>query len=143
MRRRAGLRTTGAGLALVLTGCHPVTLAHPPDKPRRLVLTLKTEGGFAPVPGLTRPIAVDTAELPDDQARELDRLVRRAAFFTLPARVGRPRPGAADLRTYELTVSGAPGTHTVRATEPVEDPALAALIQSVEARRTTGGQLRR
>jgi hypothetical protein len=117
----------------VLAGCHAQAPDQRPQKPAPLAITLKTEGGFAYVPGLNRPIVVNTADLPEEQARALDDLVRRARFFALPPAVGNARPNAADVRTYELTVAGDRGTHTVRATEPIEDPALAALIQRVQA----------
>lgn len=135
----------GVVLAAALAGCHPrpLTPNRPvhdaqasdgsPEKAQPLVITLKIEGGFAYVPGLNRPTTLDTAHLPGEQAHILEDLVRRADFFALPSTVGHPRPGSADVRTIEITVSNADRTHTVRAVEPVDNPALGALIQRVQA----------
>jgi len=136
---------SGIVLAAALAGCHP----RPPtpnrpvhdaqesnrslEKAQPLAITLKIEGGFAYVPGLNRPTTLDTARLPDAQAHILEDLVRRADFFALPPTVGHPRPGSADVRTFEITVTTVERTHTVRAVEPVDNPALGALIQRVQA----------
>lgn len=102
---------------------------------------LKTEGGIAYFPGLSKPLVVDSAELESAAAAELERLVREAGFFDLPAKVGSPTSGgapargAADLRTYTLIVRDGRRRHTVRLTDPVGDENLAALITFLQNRR--------
>lgn len=81
----------------------------------------KAEGGFAFFPGLNRPVEVDTNELPEGEAAKLERRIGEARFFDLPAEVGEPQSGAADLRRYEVTVEDSARSHTVRVAEPVED----------------------
>lgn len=56
-------------------------------------------GGFA---GLNRGCELDTAELADDEAEELKRLVREAGIASLQRRA-KPR-AYADSRRYDITV---------------------------------------
>jgi hypothetical protein len=101
-------------------------------------ITFQSDGGFGYFPGLNRPVTVDTSELPGDEAARIEGLVRAAGFFERPA-VGRtPAPGAADHRTYTISVDDGARSHTVTATDPVEDAGLSALIGHLQAeqRRT-------
>ena len=129
--RRARSALIGILLAASFAGCQ--RRAPIPENAHPLAITLKAEGGLAYLPGLQRPTTLDTAHLPAADARTLEDLVRRADFFALPPAVGHPRPGAADVRTFEITVRDGDRTHTVRAVEPIEDPALDALIRRVQA----------
>ena len=65
----------------------------------------KIEGGVAHFPGLSQPVTIDSAELGEEEASELKRQVEE---------VGR--------------------THTVRLTDPVEDPTLQRLVSSLNAK---------
>ena len=95
-------------------------------------IRLQSEGGFGYFPGLDEPVIVDTADLPSDEAAGLESLVAAADFFDKPERIGAPPPGAADLRRYTITVEDGDGrSHTVEVTDPVEDLALLALIDSM------------
>ena len=88
---------------------------------------LTRSGGFAAVPGLNRPVSVDTAELPAATADEVHRFVAKADLANEPP--DRPAPdGAADMRSYELTVDGV--TH--RFTDASMTQGVAALVQRLE-----------
>jgi hypothetical protein len=98
-------------------------------------ITFSRSGGFAVFPGLAAPVTLDTSALAPADAGRLEQLVREVRFAELPPRVGAAPPGAADLRTYEITVEDGGHTHTVHVTEPVADPALQALVQLLERLR--------
>ena len=95
---------------------------------------LKTEGGFASFPGLGAPVEIDTHELGEEEAAELVRRVEKARFFERPEGPGEPPPGARDVRLHTVTVEEGPQRRTVRAYEPVADPALRALLDALGAR---------
>ena len=97
-------------------------------------LKLHTEGGFAYLPGLRAPVEIDTQELPEKEASELARRVEEARFFNRPEGPEDPPPGAADLRLHSVTVEEGARSRTVRAYEPVGDPALRALIEALDER---------
>src|ERR671931_51075 len=63
-------------------------------------IEFQTEGGIAHFPGLSRPVAIDSDALAEEEARELARLVEAARFFERPTVAGAPRGGAADYRQY-------------------------------------------
>jgi len=86
----------------------------------------KTLGGFAYVPGLQRPIHIDTERLNTLQAGELESMVRAAHFFDQSDSV-RPA-GAADYRSYRITVEDGEKSHTVQVVESTADHSLLALI---------------
>jgi len=94
-----------------------------------MFITLKIDGGFAFLPGLNRPKDFDTGQMPAEEARVLEGLVRSANFFALPADSGPPPRGAADFRTFEVTVRDGGQSHSVRTFEPVSSPGLDQLIQ--------------
>lgn len=98
-----------------------------------------TEGGIAQFPGLSRPVTLGDDQLSEQEAQELRRLVEASRFFDQPPTAGAPRPGAADYRTYIITVEDAGRRHTLRIAEPVQDPDLQRLIEflrnQVRARR--------
>jgi hypothetical protein len=94
-----------------------------------VVINFQSGGGFAHFPGLSRPVHIDTAELAPEQADRLKGLVERARFFEQPAEVGAPPPGAADLRSYTITVEDGDRTHTVQTSDALTDPALRELVE--------------
>ncbi len=98
-------------------------------------IQFQTEGGFAYIPGLNRPITIDTASLPPPEAARVEGLVHAANFFALPAQAGTAGAGAADYRTYTVTVEDGGQSHTVRAIDPVQDPSLRALIEHLRAQQ--------
>ncbi len=94
----------------------------------------QSEGGIAHFPGLSRPVTMESDQLPEQQAAELRQLVEAARFFDRPEQVGGPAPGAADYRQYTITVDAGERRHTVRLVEPVEDPDLQRLVRFLEER---------
>ncbi|MEC3982626.1 protealysin inhibitor emfourin [Amycolatopsis sp. H20-H5] len=84
-------------------------------------VTFEPDGGFAVFPGLRRPLELDTADLPSATASRLEELVRAAADS--PAAAAGSAPGAADQRTYRITVADQAGTRTWSYVEPVSGPA--------------------
>ena len=105
------------------------------------------EGGIALFPGLRTPVEIDTQGLPEEEATEIVSRVEEARFFERPGGPEEPPPGAADLRLYTVTVEDGARKHTVRVYDPIADPALRALVSSLDARakalrrkrRRTGG----
>jgi hypothetical protein len=96
-------------------------------------IQFKTEGGIAHLPGLSKPVTIDTDELPVEEAKELERLIEAARFFELPATSAPPR-GAADYQQYTITVTTPDRSHTVRLTEPIEDPRVRELVNHLRAK---------
>ena len=94
-------------------------------------IRFQSDGGVGYFPGLNEPVIVDTAHLPTEEAAGLESLVGAADFFVRPDAVGVPAPGAADLRRYTITIEDGGRSRTVEATDPIEDPALQALIDSL------------
>lgn len=106
-------------------------------------LKFETEGGFASFPGLRAPVEIDTGELREEEAAELVRCVEEARFFERPEGPEAPPPGAADLRLLTITVEEGARSRTVRMYEPVEDPTLRALIDTLGARSKALGRAMR
>jgi hypothetical protein len=96
-------------------------------------IELETEGGFAAFPGLDRPVTIDTATLPAEEAETVEGLVRDARFFARPEPEQAMPPGAADYRTYSITVEDGAQRRTLRVHDPITDAHLAALIAHVRA----------
>jgi emfourin len=94
-----------------------------------VVINFESGGGFAHFPGLSRPVRIDTGKLAPEQADRLEGLVQRANFFEQPSEVGTPPPGAADLRSYTITVQDGDRTHTVQTSDALTDPALRDLVE--------------
>ena len=97
-------------------------------------IQFKTEGGIAYLPGLSAPVTIDTAELPEPEAGELMRLVEEARFFDQPPTAAAPTRGAADYRTYTVTVEDGRRRHTVRFTDPVGDTGSQRLLDYLKAK---------
>jgi hypothetical protein len=96
---------------------------------------LLTEGGVAFFPGLSKPIVVDSADLPQAEARRLEQLVADARFFELPAASRALPKGGGDMRSHTITVKDGRRNHTVRLIEPIEDHNLQALVEFLQGQR--------
>lgn len=94
------------------------------------------DGGVAYFPGLSRPLRVDTSEMPAAQSSRLEQLVVDAQVFTCE-RPAAPPPGAADLITYTLRVEDGRRRATLRLHDPIAAPALQALIDYLEELRAS------
>jgi hypothetical protein len=104
----------------------------PAGDPRFMRIEYQQQGGFAHLPGLSRPAAFDSSQLDEAEVRELERLLNEADFFRTagPASMPAGRRGA-DVQSYVLTVEDGSRRRTLHATDPVADPKLASLIQFV------------
>jgi hypothetical protein len=120
----------GLFIAALLT---QLALAAPEDSAMRV--TLKIEGGIASFPGLQQPVSVAVDTLPSKPQAQMRSLIADCDFFNLPPRLDAPAPGAADYRTYVITVETAQQTHTVTVHDPVRDERLQRLIQLLRASR--------
>ena len=97
-------------------------------------IRFKTEGGIAYLPGLSRPVTIDTDKLPVEEAKELERLIEAAGFFELPSISVPPPRGAADYQQYTVSVTAPGRDHTVRLTDPIEDPNVRTLVNRLRAK---------
>ncbi|HEX7634761.1 MAG TPA: protealysin inhibitor emfourin [Noviherbaspirillum sp.] len=101
-------------------------------------------GGIAYLPGLAKPVVIDSGQLTRPDAAELERLVEAANFFALPSKINPPHPGAADYVQYKLTVEQGQQQHTVEWPDIAEDPKLRQLrlflqVKANEVREEGGG----
>lgn len=85
------------------------------------------------MPARSEPVTLDTGDLPEEEANELERLIEAAGFFELPETSLPPR-GAADYIRYTISVMRPEHSHTVHLTDPIEDPEVQALVEYLEAK---------
>jgi len=95
----------------------------------------KMDGGFVYLPARSEPTTIDTDELSEEEAKELERVIEAACFFELPESSSPPR-GAADYLRYTISATTPEHSHTVHLTDPIEDPHLQALVEYLEAKTT-------
>lgn len=91
-------------------------------------ITYQMNGGFAHIPALSGPVIIDTAHIEPQVATQLESLVRESRFFDQPARADTVPKGAADYRTYTITVEDGSRLNTIRLTEPITDANLELLV---------------
>lgn len=96
-------------------------------------ITLIISGGLAHFPALSRPTIIDTAQIDPQVANELESLIRKSRFFELPERAGTTAKGAADYRTYTITVQDGLRVHTIQFTEPINDSTLEGIVSRLQA----------
>ncbi len=84
-------------------------------------ITFEMNGGFAHIPALSGPVIIDTAQIDPQVATQLESLVRESRFFDQPARADTVAKGAADYRTYTITVEDGPRVHTSQFTDLIMD----------------------
>ena len=103
-----------------------------------MIITFEMSGGFAHLPALSRPVTIDTAQIESQARTELESLVRQSRFFDQPTHPT-PAKGAADYRTYTITVQNGPRVYTIQLTDPITDIDLEQLVfrLRVMARKTT------
>src|SRR5436190_1715775 len=96
-----------------------------------LQVTLRIDGGFAPMPGLAQPLVLDAALLSTAERSEMRELCEAALAVTSKTRSGKGAP-LPDGRHYRLTIEldGSPREITVD--DPVDEPTLAVLITFVQ-----------
>jgi hypothetical protein len=93
---------------------------------------LQVSGGVGFFPGLATPRTVNVDELPETDQQSLRAVVDASQFFSLPPRIAAP-PGAADYRTYQITIEDGARHHTVSVAEPVTSAPLQQLVQVVRS----------
>jgi hypothetical protein len=101
---------------------------------------LQTDGGIAFFPGLNKPVVLSSSDLPKEQADQLQQLIASTRFFDLPAASRALPKGAADMRSYTITVEDGGRRRTVRLSEPVEDSSLQELIAFLQSQPSTQGR---
>jgi Emfourin len=103
-----------------------------------MTITFEMSGGFASLPALSSPVTIDTAQIEPQTRTELESLVRLSRFFDQPSR-STPAKGAADYRTYTITVQDGARVYTIQLTDPITDINLEQLVSRlrVMARKTT------
>jgi hypothetical protein len=89
------------------------------------------DGGFVYLPARSEPTTIDTDELSEEEAKDLERLIEAAGFFELPETSSPPR-GAADYLRYTISATTPEHSHTVHLTDPIEDPHVRALVEYLE-----------
>src|SRR5258708_38264184 len=92
---------------------------------------------IATFPGLSKPIMIDSEQLPKQESDDLKLLVNATLFFDLPTTMSSLSPGAADYHQYTITIEDEGKQHTVHLTDPIEDPNLQALLTYLKSRRPT------
>ena len=91
---------------------------------------LSIDGGFAYIPGVAKSIVVDAARLAPTDATHLARLCG-AALAVTPRTPSAPPSTMPDARRYRLTIRTAGAPRILAAADPVDEPALEALIEFV------------
>jgi hypothetical protein len=102
----------------------------------RVELTI--DGGFANIPGLARPIALDGSRLASTDADEMRRRCQ-AALLVKQGTAAKRRQSMAlpDARRYHLTIDIDGKRHELTAADPIDLPAVAALIAFVREHGAT------
>ena len=97
---------------------------------RKLRVKLTMDGGLAHMPGLAKPLVVDSSQLSAENSAELQRLCDAlpAKPKQKPARKAPPMP---DARCYTLTIEAGAKRREVSAADPIDHPAIADLIAFV------------
>lgn len=93
-----------------------------------MLIEFKMEGGVAYFPGLSKPVNIDTDQLPDDARAELENLVKETHFFELPGGPAPARKKGADAYQYKITIEAGEQRHTLRLADPVENPYLQKMV---------------
>jgi hypothetical protein len=94
-------------------------------------ITFKMSGGFAHLPALSRPFTIDTQQIDEPVAHQLESLVQQSRFFEQPARANTVAKGAADYQTYTITVEDGTHNHTIQLTDPIKDENLKQLVSNL------------
>ena len=95
-------------------------------------IELKIDGGFVRLPGLARPVTIDSTALPPAHGAKLARLVARSRFFDAAP----PSPAAAptrDARSYTIAIDDGGRRRSMTLSEPIADAGLRDLVDEVVA----------
>jgi hypothetical protein len=91
-------------------------------------IEFKMEGGLAHFPGLSKPVSIGSEHLSLEESVELEGLLEKARFFELPTGPPLAPKGAADYYQYTVAIEVGGRRHTLKLTDPIEDPNLQRLI---------------
>ena len=91
-------------------------------------IEFKMEGGVAYFPGLSKPVSIDTDQLPEHARAELENLVKEAHFFELPGGPAPARKRGADTYQYRITIEAGEQRHTLHLVDPIENPDLQKMV---------------
>lgn len=104
------------------------------DKKRGAMrVELTTDGGFAHIPGLAKPVVVDSVQLADYDAEELRRLCDAVPDIAKHRDAPQPSP-IPDGRSYRLTIESGDARRELAVADPIAHPAISALIAFVQKR---------
>jgi hypothetical protein len=92
-------------------------------------IDFRIEGGLAAFPGLARPVTIHCDALPPDESAHVRDLVQRADFFARPDQ--KTRADVPDARAYTIAIDDGPRCRTVTVREPIADPALRDLVDTL------------
>lgn len=95
-------------------------------------INFEMSGGFAHFPVLSEPFIIDTIQLELQVANQLESLIIKSRFFDQPPQVDTLAKGAADFRTYTITVEDDTRIHTVQLTDPITDANLERLVSQLQ-----------
>lgn len=94
-------------------------------------IELSVDGGFARLPGLAKPVTIDSSTLPAARRVALATLVARARFFDAPPP---PAPAAArDARAYTIAIDDGARRRALCVAEPIADPSMRELVDAIVA----------
>jgi hypothetical protein len=94
-------------------------------------IQLERTGGVA---GIKIRRSIDSAELPLEEAKKLEGMLRKSRFFKLPAEMSSTTSGT-DRFHYRLTIETGEETRTVEAAEAEVPESLRPLLHWIESRR--------
>lgn len=98
-----------------------------------MMITFEMNGGFAHIPNLSQPTIIDTAQINPKTATQLESLVRESHFFDRPIHADIVPKGAADYRTYTITVKDDLHARTIQFTDLAMDVNLERLVSCIQA----------
>ncbi|HEU4740196.1 MAG TPA: protealysin inhibitor emfourin [Meiothermus sp.] len=90
-------------------------------------IRLQREGGLAYFPGLSRPVEVDTHQLPPEVGERLEEIVHSCGLLENPVRQAPPRGG--DYQKYTLLIESGDQQSVTELYDPVTDEDLQALLE--------------
>ena len=92
-------------------------------------IELTTEGGVAAIPGLAKPILLESMTMSSEQCAHLQRLVDAALMER--TQCASPKAAVPDGRRYRLTIQRDGARSEIEAEDPAIPPAIEALMQFV------------
>ena len=92
-------------------------------------IDFRVDGGLAAFPGVAAPVTIHCDALPPSENARVRDLVQRADFFALPS--DDRRAAAPDTRSYTIGIDDGPRCRTVTVREPIADPALRDLVDTL------------